>query len=110
MKAIGASAIVQAGAITPGMLYGAGIVTGLVWLVLGVTNLIGVVAKLAAKPVVWSIMLGFGFLFIAEGVKMMLPTPWLAGMAMVLTLFLLSSPRIPAMFVLLVLGEVVALW
>lgn len=110
MKAIGTVAIAQAGTITPGMVYGAGVVSGLVWLVLGATNLVGLVARLAAKPVVRGIVLGLGLLFVSEGIKMMLSSPWLAGVAMILTFFLLSRPKIPAMFVLLVLGGLVTLW
>lgn len=51
MKAIGIAATSQAGSITPGMVYGAGVVTGIVWLVLGATNLVGLVIKLVTKPV-----------------------------------------------------------
>jgi len=110
MKAIGIAATSQAGSITPGMVYGAGVVTGIVWLVLGATNLVGLVVKLVAKPVVRGIVLGLGLLFVAQGIKMMLSNPWIGGVAFVLTFFLLSKPKIPAMFVLLVLGGAVALW
>ncbi len=110
MKAIGATAIAQTGSITSGMLYGAGLVTGLIWLVLGMTNLIGMVTKLVSKPVVRGIVLGLGLLFVAEGIKMMLSSPWVGGIALILTFFLLSNPKIPAMFVLLLLGGGVALW
>jgi MFS superfamily sulfate permease-like transporter len=110
MKAIGAAAIAQAGTITPGMVYSSGIVTGLVWLLLGLTNLVGIVAKLASKPVVRGIVLGLGLLFITQGIQMMLTMPWLGVTAAVITLFLLSWNKIPAMFVLLILGAVVALW
>ncbi len=110
MKAIGAAAIAHSGTITPGMVYGAGLVTGFVWLVLGITNLIGVVTKLIAKPVVRGIMLGLGLLLIAEGIKMMLSSLWIAGMMVTVTFFLLSNPRIPVMFVLLIVGGMIALW
>jgi len=110
MKAIGAAAIAQAGTITPGMVYSSGIVTGLVWLLLGLTNLVGIVAKLASKPVVRGIVLGLGLLFVTQGIRMMLTMPWLGVTAAVMTLFLLSWNKIPAMFVLLILGAGVALW
>jgi MFS superfamily sulfate permease-like transporter len=110
MKAIGAAAIAQAGTITPGMVYSSGIVTGLVWLLLGLTNLVGIVAKLASKPVVRGIVLGLGLLFVTQGIQMMLTMPWLGVTAAVMTLFLLSWNKIPAMFVLLILGAGVALW
>lgn len=110
MKAIGAAAIAQVGTITPGMVYSSGIVTGLVWLLLGLTNLVGIVAKLASKPVVRGIVLGLGLLFVTQGIRMMLTMPWLGVTAAVMTLFLLSWNKIPAMFVLLILGAGVALW
>ncbi len=108
MKAIGAAAIAQAGTITPGMVYASGLVTGLIWLILGVTNLAGVVSKLAAKPVVRGIVLGLGLLFVTQGLNMMLTSPWIGGLAAVATLFLLTWSKVPAMFVLLLLGAVVA--
>jgi predicted benzoate:H+ symporter BenE len=110
MKAIGAAAIAQAGTMTSGMIYSSGIVTGLVWLLLGLTNLVGLVAKLAAKPVVRGIVLGLGLLFVTRGIEMMSTLLWLGAIAAVLTLFLFSREKIPAMFVLLILGAGVALW
>ena len=47
-------------------------------------------------------------MFITEGIKMMLTTPWLAGIGLVVTYSLLTNPRFPAMFVLLVLGAAAA--
>jgi hypothetical protein len=40
MKAIGGMAISHAGTITPGMIWGSGIFTGLFWLLMGVTGAI----------------------------------------------------------------------
>jgi hypothetical protein len=39
---------------------------------------------------------------------MMLVTPWLAGAGLMLTFVLLTYPRLPAMFALLILGAVAA--
>lgn len=110
MKAIGTSVITQAGSFTAGMVYASGLVTGIIWLVLGLTNLVGLVAKLASRPVVHGIVLGLGLLFISQGIKMMITNPWIGIIAAVLTLFMLSNKKIPAMFVLLILGAGVALW
>lgn len=110
MKAIGATAIAGASTITPGMVYASGIATGLIWLLLGLTNLVGWVAKLASKPVVRGIVLGLGLLFISQGLKMMLTLPWLGAAAAVLTLLLISNKKIPVMFILLAVGGIVALW
>jgi len=106
MKAIGAAAI--AGGITPAALFGSGLTTGIFWMIIGLTGTIGVIAKLATKPVVRGIMLGLGMAFIVEGVHRMVSTPVLAGIALVVTFALLNNPKIPAMFALLMLGVVAA--
>lgn len=106
MKAIGAAAI--AGGITPAALFGSGLTTGIFWMIIGLTGTIGVIAKLATKPVVRGIMLGLGMAFIVEGVHRMVSTPVLAGIALVVTFALLNNPKIPAMFALLMLGIVAA--
>jgi MFS superfamily sulfate permease-like transporter len=106
MKAIGAAAI--AGGIAPAAVYGAGLTTGLFWLLAGITGFIRPIAKLATKPVVRGIMLGLGLTFMVDGIKRMKAAPVLAGFALVVTYLLLTNPRIPAMFVLLVIGVVSA--
>jgi len=102
MKAIGAAAI--AGGISPAALYGSGLTTGLFWLVAGATGAIRPIARLATKPVVRGIMLGLGLSFMVDGVNRMKTAPILAGIALVVTYLLLTNPKIPAMFVLLIIG------
>ena len=106
MKAIGAAAI--AGGISPAALYGSGLTTGLFWLLAGVTGLIRPIAKLATKPVVRGIMLGLGLTFMVDGVHRMTTAPVLAGIALVVTYLLLTNPKVPAMFILLIIGVVSA--
>ena len=101
MKAIGGAAIGQAGAITPGMVYGAGLVTAAIWLVLGLTGTVDRLARLASKPVVRGIVLGLGFTFVLESFRMMGGDPIVAGFGLIITYLLLSRPKLPAMFVLL---------
>jgi MFS superfamily sulfate permease-like transporter len=108
MKAIGGAAIGQAGSITPGMVYGSGLVTAAIWLILGLTGTVDRVAKLASKPVVRGIVLGLGFTFILEAFRMMGTNPVVALAGLLLTYLLLSNPRVPAMFALLLMGVVVA--
>lgn len=107
MKAIGAAAV--AGGITPAALFASGLTTGLFWLVVGLTGSIKYVAKLATKPVVRGIMFGLGLSFVVEGIHRMVASPVLAGIALTTTFVLLSNPKIPAMFVLLLLGIVAAI-
>jgi hypothetical protein len=104
MKAIGAAAI--AGGISPAALYGSGLTTGLFWLLAGITGVIRPIARLATKPVVRGIMLGLGLTFMVDGINRMKSAPVLAGFALVVTYILLTNPRIPAMFVLLIIGVV----
>jgi hypothetical protein len=106
MKAIGAAAI--AGGISPAALFGSGLTTGLFWLVAGATGAIRPIAKLATKPVVRGIMLGLGLSFMVDGVHRMMTVPVLSGFALVVTYLLLTNPKIPAMFMLLIIGVVSA--
>lgn len=108
MKAIGGAAIASGGAMSPGMICGAGLFTGLFWLLAGTTKTVNLATRLAAKPIIRGIVLGLGLMFITEGVKMMLVTPWLGGVGLVITFVLLTYPRVPAMFALLILGAVAA--
>ena len=107
MKAIGAAAI--AGGISPAALFGSGLTTGLFWLLAGITGVLRPISKLATKPVVRGIMLGLGLSFMVDGVHRMASSPWLAGFALVVTYLLLTNPKIPAMFMLLIIGIVGAL-
>ena len=106
MKAIGAAAI--AGGISPAALYGSGLSTGLFWFLAGITGVLKPISKLATKPVVRGIMLGLGLSFMVDGVNRMKTAPVLAGIALVVTYLLLTNPKIPAMFMLLVIGVVSA--
>ena len=107
MKAAGAIATTQAAqtlVLTPAMVYGASLATGVVWLILGVTGTARYVAHLVARPVVLGIILGLGFAFMIEGAKMMSLNWWVGGTALLVTALLLTNRVIPAMFLLLVFG------
>ncbi len=108
MKAIGGMAIAHAGTITPGMIWGSGIFTGIFWLLMGVTGMITWIEKVTTKPVVRGIMLGLGLSFIVEGLKMMKVQPLFAIGGVALTLLLLNNRRLPAMLALLGYGIIVA--
>jgi len=108
MKAIGGMAIAHAGTITPGMIWGSGIFTGLFWLLMGLTGAITWIEKVTTKPVVRGIMLGLGLSFVVEGLAMMKEGPVVAVGGVILTLLLLNSKRFPAMLCLLAYGIVMA--
>lgn len=108
MKAIGGAAITQS-AITSGMVWGAGIFTGLFWLIMGATGALNHISRISSKPVIRGIVLGLGLSFIMEGTRMMKTDFAIAVIALVMTFILLSNKRVPAMFALIVFGVAVAL-
>jgi len=112
MKAIGAVAATQAAQtafITPQAVVAGGFATGLFWLVLGASGLAQKLSRLVPRPIAIGIILGLGFGFMLEGVKMMAGGWWVGGLGLGLTLLLLQNRVVPAMFVLLVFGAVAAL-
>ena len=107
MKAAGAIATTQAAqtlVLTPSMVHAASLVTGVVWLVLGLTGTANRVANLIKRPIVIGIILGLGFGFMIEGAKMMATNWWIGGAALLGTSLVLTNRVIPAMFLLLVFG------
>lgn len=112
MKAIGAVAATQAAQtvlITPQAVFAGGLATGVFWLVLGVTGLAQKVSRLVPRPIAIGIILGLGFGFMLEGLRMMSGGWLVAGVGLALTLLLLVNKVVPAMFVLLVFGAAAAL-
>ncbi|HWG68759.1 MAG TPA: putative sulfate/molybdate transporter [Steroidobacteraceae bacterium] len=107
MKAIGAAATTQAAqtaVIAQATVYSASLVTGLIWLALGLTGAAGRIAKLVPRFVVIGIVLGLGFSFMLEGVKLMSSGWVVAAVGLVGTLLLLTNRALPAMFLLLLFG------
>lgn len=112
MKAIGAAAATQSGALaalTPATVMGAGLVTGLIWLALWATGLARHIARWVPRPVLSGVIMGLGFSFMLEGIRMMVQSPWIGAGLLALTLALLSNRRFPAMLALLVVGALIAL-
>jgi predicted benzoate:H+ symporter BenE len=111
MKALGAAATTQAAqtaTITPLAVYGAGLVTGIIWLVLGLTGATRWVTHFVSRPVVVGIVLGLGLGFMLEGIKFMALGWLLSAAVLFVALLLLSSRRVPAMFALLIGGAAFA--
>jgi len=74
MKAAGAVAATQAAqtaVITPAAVVGAGLATGVIWLLLGMTGTARRIAAMVPRFVVVGVVLGLGVAFMLEGVKMM---------------------------------------
>lgn len=109
MKAIGAAAATQAAqtaTITPGTIYAASLVTGLVWLLLGLSGAAHRVGRWVPRFIVVGIVLGLGLGFMLEGITMMSSGWLIATIGMIGTLLLLNNKAVPAMFLLLVFGVV----
>lgn len=104
MKAIGGMAIAHPASITHGMIWGAGIFTGIFWLKMGFTGVITWIEKVTTKPVIRGIMLGLGLSFVVEGLKMMQEGPLSAIFGVIIVLIFLNSKRFPAMLILLGYG------
>jgi MFS superfamily sulfate permease-like transporter len=112
MKAIGVAAVSHA-ALAAGMgaaiVVGAALTTGILWIVLAATGLARRVAAWVPRPALLGVVMGLGFTFMLEGIRMMSASPWVAGMLLALAFALLSRPRVPAMLVLLIAGIAIAL-
>ena len=107
MKAIGAVAATQAAqtaVITPAAVVGAGLMTGGIWLLLGLTGTARRLATLVPRVVVIGIVLGLGMAFMIEGIKMMASGWLVAAIGLSGTVLLLTNRVIPAMFLLLIFG------
>ncbi len=108
MKAIGAVVATQGAqiAITVPAIFCAALVTGLFWLLLGLTGVVDKVGRLVGRPVLMGIILGLGMSFMLHGVELMATNGYLAAVALIGTVLLLTNRRVPAMLLLLVLGLV----
>ncbi|HTD75867.1 MAG TPA: putative sulfate/molybdate transporter [Steroidobacteraceae bacterium] len=109
MKALGAAAVTQAAQtalITSATVYAAGLVTGLIWLALGLSGAATGIARIVPRFVIIGIVLGLGLSFMTEGIKLM-NTGWvIAAIGLAGTLMLLTNRTVPAMFLLLLFGVV----
>lgn len=112
MKLIGAAAVTHAAgadALTPAVVVGAGVVTGLIWLFLGVSGLGRRVARLIPAPALLGVILGLGISFMLEGVRMMAQEWVFSGSLFLVTLLLLGRARVLSMGLLLSVGAGYAL-
>jgi len=106
MKAAGAVATAQATqmAMTPGVVYGAGLVTGLIWLLVGVTGMAERLGRWVSRPVVQGVMLGLGAALMLQGAVLMRQQWLLAVVGLALVIVMARVRRFPSLFALLVLG------
>ena len=104
MKAVGAVAVAQAATISAGAVVAASLVTGVLWLLLGLSGAASRLARAIPREAVLGVMLGLGISFMLQGLRMM-GSDWLAAIAaLVLAVVLRNSRLFPAMLVLLAGG------
>jgi hypothetical protein len=102
MKVLAVVAIAQHW--SPSMVYASGFAMGVIWLVFAATNLVGWIAKITPKSVIWGIQITLGLLLAIEAIKM-LSTWWALGVVSILIVLALRQNRYaPAAIVLMVLG------
>lgn len=107
MKAIGAVAAsqsAQTAALSAGVVQGASLATGLLWLLLGVTGIARRLGRWVSAPVAQGMMVGLALAFMWQGVQLMRHDGALALMGLALTAVLMRTTRFPAIFALLLLG------
>ena len=103
MKAIGASAVSQASiaaGLTASVVVGASLMTGVIWLLLAITGLAKRISTYMPQSALLGVVMGLGFSFMGEGIKLMTASPYIAVALLILTLLLLNRPKVPAMLIL----------
>jgi MFS superfamily sulfate permease-like transporter len=104
MKAIGAVAVAQAATLSANAVVAASLVSGALWLALGLSGAASRLARAIPREAVLGVMLGLGISFMLQGLRMM-GSDWLAAVAaLILALVLRNSRLFPAMLVLLAGG------
>src|SRR3954469_7893560 len=107
MKAI--SAVILTGGLRPGEVAAAGVIIGVVLLLLGFTGWISRLARAIPQSVSAGLQLGLGLLMAVLGLKLILETPWLGFGSLALLFALTRIPRCPAAPLTLA-GAIVAGW
>jgi hypothetical protein len=102
MKVLAVVAIAQRW--SSSMIYASGFAMGVIWLILALTNTIGVIAKFTPNSVVRGIQLALGVMLAFEALKM-ISSGWLIGIISILIVLLLRDNRYaPAAIVLVIAG------
>jgi hypothetical protein len=94
MKAV--SAVILTGGLRPGEVAAAGMILGIVLLMLGVTGAISRIARLIPQSVSVGLQLGLGLLMTVLGLKLILQTPLIGFGSLALLYVLLRVPYCPA--------------
>ncbi len=103
MKVLAAVAIAQAW--SPDKVYASGIVMGVVWLLMGATGAMGLIARSTPRSVIRGIQLSLGAMLALQGIKM-IGTWWALGAASLLVVLLLRRSRFAPASIVLVAGGI----
>jgi MFS superfamily sulfate permease-like transporter len=106
MKAV--SAVILTDGLRPGEIAAAGVILGVVLVLLGTTGAIGKIARVIPQSVSIGLQLGLGLLMAVLGFKLILDTPWIGLGSLVLLFLLLRVPYCPAAPMTLVAAIVVS--
>jgi MFS superfamily sulfate permease-like transporter len=104
MKAV--SAVILTDGLRPGEVAAAGMMLGMILLVLGLTGWIGRIARTIPQSVSAGLQLGLGLLMGVLGVKLMLQTPWIGFGSLAALVILTRIPRCPAAPLVLVAAAI----
>jgi predicted benzoate:H+ symporter BenE len=105
MKAV--SAVILTDGLRPGEVAAAGIMLGIVLLILAAAGWIGRLARAIPQSVSAGLQLGLGLLMGVLGIKLMLETPWIAFPALVALFLLTRIPRCPSAPLVLVAAALI---
>ncbi|MBI4632411.1 MAG: hypothetical protein HY742_00750 [Deltaproteobacteria bacterium] len=105
MKVLAVVAIAQRW--SPSMIYASGFGMGIVWLLFGITGIMGWLARVTPVPVIRGIQAALGALLAVEAYKMISSALLLGALSILIVLTLRQSRYAPAAVVLIVLGLVI---
>src|SRR5579862_8317378 len=105
MKAV--SAVILTGGLKPGEVAAAGVIIGVVLLVLGTTGLISKLARAIPQSVSAGLQLRLGLLMGVLGFKLLLETPWIGFPALAALFALGRIPRFPVAPVVLIVAALI---
>jgi predicted benzoate:H+ symporter BenE len=101
------SAVILTGGLRPGEVAAAGMIIGVVLLVLSATGLITRLARVIPQSVSAGLQLGLGLLMGVLGLKLMWETPWIGFPALAALVLLGRVPRVPAAPIVLVTAALI---
>ncbi len=108
MKVLAAIAIAQSW--PPSLIYAAGFVMGITWLLFSITGAIELIARYTPHPVIRGIQVALGVMLAIQAYNL-LSTWWLLGAAVFVVALLLKNNRfVPSMLVIMVVGIVISLY